>query len=224
MSIKNLMIKGVESQYTQKYIANVFRSQNIAKVSKITLIPYTINSEIYSIAYIKIDEWCDSEAAYNLIMRLVNGTREARIVHYDDDWWPLQLNTHNNGELDVGPYTVSFSSLEPEELNSESDDEELFTTSEDGEEEEENQEDVYDYMTGIKKIKGLLNDYYTITEALAYLWQLYQEYQVAPDFRVKDRKKTVVEIAHFENELDKHGLLFGPESDVFMLINHEAIL
>jgi hypothetical protein len=99
MSIKSLMINCVESQYSQEYIANVFWRQNIAKVSTITLIPYLNNSKICRIAYINIAQWCDSEAAYNFIQRLKDSSKEARIVHNDDEWWPVQINTHNNGEI-----------------------------------------------------------------------------------------------------------------------------
>lgn len=104
------MINCVDSQYTQEYIANVFWRQHIAKVSSITLIPYLKNGDIYTIAYIAIDEWCDSEAAYNFIQRLKDPSKEARIVHHDDDWWPVEINTHNNGDIYVGAYTLAFTS------------------------------------------------------------------------------------------------------------------
>jgi hypothetical protein len=110
MSIKSVMISCVESQYTQEYIANVFWRQHIAKVGSITLIPYLKNGQICSIAYIAIDEWCDSEAAYNFIQRLKDSSREVRIVHHDDEWWPVEINTHNNGEIYVGAYTMAFMS------------------------------------------------------------------------------------------------------------------
>ena len=110
MSVKSVMIKCVESQYTQEYIANVFWRQNIAKVSSITLIPYLKNSENYSIAYIAIDEWCASEVAYNFINRLKDTSKEARLVHSVDDWWPVEINTHNNGDIWLGAYTVVFTS------------------------------------------------------------------------------------------------------------------
>lgn len=107
------MIPCVESQYTQEYIANVFWRQYIAKVSNITLIPYiknSKNSEIYNIAYINIAEWCDSEVAYNFIQRVNNPLKEARIVHKEDNWWVVQINTHNNGNILVGSYTFVFES------------------------------------------------------------------------------------------------------------------
>lgn len=104
------MIQYVEGQYNHEYIANVFWNQNLAKVRSITLIPYLKNSEIYNIAYITIEQWCDSEAAYNFIQRLKNPEREARIVHHEDYWWLVELNTHNDGKMFVGTYTVVFNS------------------------------------------------------------------------------------------------------------------
>ena len=108
MSNKNLMITNIESQYTAEYIANVFWNQKIAKVNNITLIPYLKDTEIYNVAYISIAEWCDTEPAYNFIQRLKYHVKEARIIHHDDYWWPVQINTHNNGNLAVGPYTTWF--------------------------------------------------------------------------------------------------------------------
>jgi len=108
MTIFSLMINYIESQYTAEYIANVFWYQHIAQVSSITLIPNLKNTEIFHTAYIAIAYWCDSEVAYNFIQRLKNREKEARIVHKDDDWWPVEINTHNDGLIDVGPFTTKF--------------------------------------------------------------------------------------------------------------------
>jgi hypothetical protein len=107
MSINSLMIQFVEFEYTAEYIANVFWRQHIAQVSNITLIPYLQNSDVFYMAYITIDHWVDSEAAYNFVQRLKNPGTEARLVHSGDDWWAVQKNSHNNGEL-VGNYTTIF--------------------------------------------------------------------------------------------------------------------
>jgi hypothetical protein len=109
MSIKSLMIANVESQHTAEYIANVFWNQNIAQVSSITLIPYLKETEILQMAYIDIEYWCDSEVAYNFLQRLKVPEGEARVIHFADDWWPVQINTHNNGQLLAGVYTTTFS-------------------------------------------------------------------------------------------------------------------
>ena len=109
MSIKSLMIANVDSQHTAENIANVFLNQNIAHVSSITLIPYLKETKILQMAYIDIEYWCDSEVAYNFLQRLKVPEGEARLVYADDDWWPVQINTHNNGQLLVGVYTTTFS-------------------------------------------------------------------------------------------------------------------
>lgn len=202
MSIKSLMIPCVESQYTQVYIANVLWSQHIAKASSITLIPYIKNSEIYSIAYIAIAEWCDTEAAYNFIQRLKNPAREARLVHYSDNWWPIELNTHNDGNINVGSYTVGFSSdyfqrVEAPTAPCTDDEEEYFCA-------EKEWQDFIDK----RPIKGLGNDHYTVVEALAHIWGLNQQYEQAwndmqsqPDTAFL---KIEEELLHFENELRIH--------------------
>ena len=198
MSVKSLMIPCVESQYTQEYIANVLWNQHIAKVSSITLIPYIKNCVIYSIAYINIAEWCDTEAAYNIIHRLKNEDREVRIVHHDVDWWPIQLNPHNNGDINVGSYTVAF-------------DASYFVKSEDPtarlEEEYICDEEEQEFIEN-RPIKGLGNDYYTVDEALDHLWVLNQRYEDVFDENVRYVDAVLLkiedELLHFENELRIH--------------------
>ena len=107
-SIKNLIINCVELQYSHHYIADVFWYKNIAQVSSVTLIPYLKNGKVFNIAYITIDEWSDREVAYNFIQRLKNPNNEARFVYNDDNWWSIKINTHNNGDIVVGTYTVEF--------------------------------------------------------------------------------------------------------------------
>ena len=109
MSVNSLMIANVESQYTAEYIANVLWNQSLAKASSITLIPYLKETEILQMAYIEIDHWCDTEVAYNFLQRLKVPEGESRLVHLADKWWPVHINSHNNGRLLVGIYTTTFS-------------------------------------------------------------------------------------------------------------------
>ena len=197
MSIKSVMINCVESQYTQEYIANVFWRQHIAKVGSITLIPYLKNGEICSIAYVNIDQWCDSEAAYNFIKRLKDSSREVRIVHQDDDWWSVQINTHNNGAICVGAYTLAFpSSYFVRDLD---DDESTVTCTEIDEEE-------WGDFDPEHPIQGLGDDRYTVEEAEAELYNLKQELATAYRRRVPDEalEELESEIANFEAELRIH--------------------
>ena len=105
-SIKNLIINCVELQYSHHYIADVFWYKNIAQVSSVTLIPYLKNGKVFNIAYITIGQW--SELSYNFIQRLKNPNKETRFVYNDDNWWPIKINTHNNGDIVVGNYTIEF--------------------------------------------------------------------------------------------------------------------
>lgn len=108
-TVKSIMISHIESQYTHEYIANVFWYQGLARIKKITMIPYLSSSgETYSTAYILIDSWGETEAAYGFIKRLMDSKKEARIIHYDEEWWAVQVNTHNDGDLDCSIYTVTF--------------------------------------------------------------------------------------------------------------------
>ncbi len=105
-SINNLIIYCVELQYSHYYIADVFWYNNIAQVSKVTLIPYLKNGKVFNLAYITIGQWSDQ--AYNFIQRLKNPNNEARFVYNDDNWWSIKINTHNNGDIVVANYTIQF--------------------------------------------------------------------------------------------------------------------
>jgi hypothetical protein len=41
-------------------------------------------------AYIEVAEWCDREVAYNLIQKIKDPRKEARIVYEDDNWWAVE--------------------------------------------------------------------------------------------------------------------------------------
>jgi hypothetical protein len=203
------MINCVESQYTQEYIANVFWRQHIAKVSSITLIPYLKNGEVCSIAYVYIDQWCDSEAAYNFIQRLNNPSNEARIVHHDDNWWPVQINTHNNGDIYVGFYTTAFPSsyfvrdLDDDESTvpcTEVDDDESTVPCTEVDDEE------WCEFDPEHPIQGLGDDRYTVEEAEAHLSLLKADLATAYRRRVPDEalEELESEIANFEAELRIH--------------------
>lgn len=200
----NLMITSVENLYTAEYIANAFWNNRIAKVSKITLIPYLKNSEIYNVAYITIQQWFETEATYNFIQRINKQDGEARLVHHDEEWFPVQLNTHNNGELEVGDYTTiipnqyyervyNWESIEAKE----EDDEDVVIAALADELQDRWQEFISD-----RPICGLYNDHYNIEEAIAHLAELNEQWDYAES--EEDRKHIETEMVHFETELRIH--------------------
>jgi hypothetical protein len=90
--IKSLFISAIEVSYSADDIMDVFYCQNIATISRITLIPYESISGVRNRAYIDIHEWHPTEAAYNFIKRLKENKYEARIVHSDDNWCVVGVN------------------------------------------------------------------------------------------------------------------------------------
>lgn len=114
----NIKISGIANKWTAEYIANQFWRQHIAKVSSITFMPYlNERDEIYKIAYITIASFCDTEIAYNFIKRL-NKNMEARLVFNDDDYWIVELNNHNDGNIIMERFTSIFTDKYYDKLES----------------------------------------------------------------------------------------------------------
>jgi len=90
--IKSLFITAIEVSYTADYIIEMFYCQNIATISRITLVPYESKTGLRNRAYIDIHEWHPTEAAYNFIKRLKDNKSEARFVHNDDNWCVVGVN------------------------------------------------------------------------------------------------------------------------------------
>lgn len=108
MSIKSFTIPSVELKYTSEHIATILWKQKIAKVKCITTIPYLRENEVFNLAYVYIDTWCDSEVAYNFINRLKDSTKETRLVYNSDNWWNVEINIHNSGNMNLYSYTKNF--------------------------------------------------------------------------------------------------------------------
>ena len=83
MSINRILVTKIRSDYSAELIAKMFWYQGIAKVSTITLTP----DLLYQIADITIASWCDTEAAYEFIKKLVY---QDKIMHGD---WVVQDNS-----------------------------------------------------------------------------------------------------------------------------------
>lgn len=96
----SLYIPHVEYGIDAQYIANVFYFQNLATVKRITLVPYMkpvgkFDMMCYQRAYVDIDMWHDSEAAYSFIQRVLSPEKEARLIYDIIDeacWWVVEKN------------------------------------------------------------------------------------------------------------------------------------
>ena len=71
-------------------IALLFEYLGLFKTRKICVMPDFKRNQLCYTAYIEVAEWCDREAAYNLIRKIKNPNIEARIIYTDDDWWSVE--------------------------------------------------------------------------------------------------------------------------------------
>ena len=81
------------------YIVDKFSKNNIANIDKIIFKPCKLthkktNKHRFYSAYLRIQNWHDTENAYNFIKRLQNENKETRFVHNMDDWWAVKINKY----------------------------------------------------------------------------------------------------------------------------------
>lgn len=112
MSANRIVILEVETQFPAHYIADVFWTQDIGKVSSITLIPQIYNGKITNIAYVYFNSFNESEAAKEFLEAMKADGCMFCHNHSDpqNNIWVLEKNNHHSGELYVGPYTQMFTS------------------------------------------------------------------------------------------------------------------
>lgn len=92
MSIESLYISKIEPVFDAVYIADVFEYLGIAQISRVAIESLGENSD-FNCAYVDIKYWYDTEVAYNFINRLNNTNKETRLIHHDEDWWVVEINT-----------------------------------------------------------------------------------------------------------------------------------
>ena len=83
--INSIYISRIKKDICAKYIMNAFEVNDIATVSRVTLIPYhsrsKYNGEKYWKAFIDIHSWHETETAYNFIQGLKYSCEEIRFVY-----------------------------------------------------------------------------------------------------------------------------------------------
>ena len=89
--ITNITIAHVPND--RAVIALLLEYLQICKTRKICVMPDFKRNQLCYTAYIEVAEWCDQKAAYNLIQKIKDPTKEARIVYEDDNWWVVEETT-----------------------------------------------------------------------------------------------------------------------------------
>ena len=90
----SLYIPHVFPNISSSKIFDVFEEQLIGNVRNVDLIPKKDNNgKPYNAAYIHFYEWCDNTAARNFQERVLDKSKEARIV-YDEPWYWIVLENN----------------------------------------------------------------------------------------------------------------------------------
>ena len=86
--INNITIAHVPND--RAVIALMLEYLGLLKCKKMCIMPDFQRSQLCYSAYIEVAEWCDREAAYNLIKKIKDPRKEARVVYEDDNWWVIE--------------------------------------------------------------------------------------------------------------------------------------
>jgi hypothetical protein len=178
MAPKNLMIRFLDTKYDAEYIVKIFWEKEIAMLNSVTLVPQITNQDITNVAYITIDEYCETETAYEFICRI---KEDCYIILDDiDNYWILEKNVHNNGDFYLESFTKIFNK-------------------------NYYYHDFHHEEDCQKTIKGLHNDYYSFEEARNYLLELIKKYSDSMYYDEKTKIQT--EIFHIKNEIKNHNVI-----------------
>ena len=172
--IKSILISNIMPVPAESIAQDLF-DKEIAKVSKITIQPYLNGDTVMSYAYVLIKEWCDTEAAYDFIQQLTYGPIYWQYADYEP--WLVQINTHNDGDLDIYPYTVYFNQLVFYESEHEYEEEHEYESEHEYEEEEEEVR-----LNTLKKYTRAYNKKYTEDLAKKVYEQCLEASLAAHDF------------------------------------------
>ena len=99
--INNITIAHVPND--RAVIALMLEYLGLLKCKKMCVMPDFQRSQLCYSAYIEVAEWCDREAAYNLIRKIKDPRKEARIVYEDDNWWTVEETTEADLQYTLSP-------------------------------------------------------------------------------------------------------------------------
>ena len=93
-TINNITIAHVPND--RAVIALLLEYLGLLKCKKMCVMPDFKRNQLCYSAYIEVAEWCDRESAYNLIKKIKDPSKEARIIYEDDNWWTVEETTQED--------------------------------------------------------------------------------------------------------------------------------
>ena len=92
----SLYIPHIFGNYTKDYVAKTFDDLNIGKIKYIDFVQkMSDNGIVYNAAYIHFDYWYTNVVARNFQSRVLDITKEARLM-YEDPWYWIVLENKSN--------------------------------------------------------------------------------------------------------------------------------
>jgi hypothetical protein len=92
----SLYIPHIFGNYTKEYVAKIFEDLNIGKVKYIDFVQkMSDNGIVYNAAYIHFEYWYTNVIARNFQSRVLDTTKEARLM-YEDPWYWIVLENKSN--------------------------------------------------------------------------------------------------------------------------------
>lgn len=91
----SLYIPHIFGNYTKEYVAKVFDELNIGKVKYIDFVQKMSNGTVYNAAYIHFEHWYTNVVARHFQSRVLDTTKEARLM-YEDPWYWIVLENKSN--------------------------------------------------------------------------------------------------------------------------------
>ena len=110
--IASIYLPAVERNYSAYDIAMAFYNAGIF-IANVVSIEQT--KRFYNRVYIGIEQWLDTEVAYNFIMRLRKHLLETRFIHNNEHelWWAVQINKFHHKILSRGRQNRTISNFKP---------------------------------------------------------------------------------------------------------------
>lgn len=91
----SLYIPHIFGNYTKDYVAKTFDDLNIGKVKYIDFVQKMSDNGVYNAAYIHFEYWYTNVIARNFQSRVLDTTKEARLM-YEDPWYWIVLENKSN--------------------------------------------------------------------------------------------------------------------------------
>jgi hypothetical protein len=111
--ISSLYLPAVEKRFTAYDIAMAFHTDNILIPSVITIEHGLVTNSVY----IGIQQWHDTEAAYNFIMSLSNPAIETLYGNGDGGSWVVEVNVYSHKLVNTGSKKRSVTTFKPWHLD-----------------------------------------------------------------------------------------------------------